>query len=84
MTIRMSSDGGRTWPAAQAIHEAPRWPCCAAARLGCCMQTSNSRRPAVVFNGYDEVLAPGLLMSADGGIGAFLQRGPGKVRRRLL
>ena len=26
---------------------------------------------AVVFNGYDEVLAPGLLMGADGGIGTF-------------
>jgi len=26
---------------------------------------------AIVFNGYDEVLAPGLLMGADGGIGTF-------------
>lgn len=26
---------------------------------------------AVVFNGYDEVLTPGLLMGADGGIGTF-------------
>jgi N-acetylneuraminate lyase len=34
------------------------------------------RRGAVVFNGYDEILAAGLLMGADGGIGSFYNVAP--------
>jgi N-acetylneuraminate lyase len=42
---------------------------------------------AVVFNGYDEVLAAGLLMGADGGIGSFYNLVPGlfvEVHRQSL
>jgi N-acetylneuraminate lyase len=34
------------------------------------------RTGAVVFNGYDEILAAGLLMGADGGIGSFYNVAP--------